>query len=124
MTSVWVWLAAGVAGLVWVRQRLVVVTVTGTSMAPTYQAGERLLVRRTGIASVTVGQVVVLDRRCAEEEPVTGHPPRAPVRDGARGPGARPHAAPRLRRGRAADHSVMLAPAGLPWKPRARRGLW
>ncbi|MEO6088189.1 MAG: S26 family signal peptidase [Umezawaea sp.] len=42
-------IAAGLAmaALVWLRGRYVVVTVRGESMTPTYQPGERLLVRRT-----------------------------------------------------------------------------
>ena len=36
------------------------------------------------------------------------HPPGAPLRDDARGPGARPHAPPRLRRARPADRSLAL----------------
>jgi signal peptidase I len=44
--------------LVTVRRRLLVVTVRGVSMQPTYQAGDRVLVRRTRRARS--GQVVVL----------------------------------------------------------------
>jgi signal peptidase I len=35
------------AACLWVRRRYAVVTVRGESMAPTYQPGERLLLRRT-----------------------------------------------------------------------------
>ncbi|HKO33042.1 MAG TPA: signal peptidase I [Candidatus Limnocylindria bacterium] len=62
MTALWGSLAtAGVVlGLWWVRCRLVVVTVTGTSMLPTLRNGDRVLVRRAPIESVRVGHVVVL----------------------------------------------------------------
>jgi signal peptidase I len=47
-----------VAALALVRRRLLVVTVRGVSMLPTYEAGDRVLFRRTG--RVRPGQVVVL----------------------------------------------------------------
>ncbi|MGY0233974.1 signal peptidase I [Longispora urticae] len=44
----------------WVlRGRLLVVTVYGPSMRPTYDQGDRLLVRRTGLGRVRRGDVVV-----------------------------------------------------------------
>lgn len=43
------------------RRHLVVVTVHGLSMVPTYQAGDRVLVRRK--LTPEVGQVVVVDRQ-------------------------------------------------------------
>jgi signal peptidase I len=42
------------------RRTLVVVTVNGESMEPTFRHGERVLVRRAGIDSVRPGQVVVV----------------------------------------------------------------
>jgi len=48
---------AVVATLCWLRGRYVVVTVRGESMTPTYQPGERLLVRRT--RKVRRGECVV-----------------------------------------------------------------
>ncbi|GGP02051.1 S26 family signal peptidase [Nonomuraea glycinis] len=49
------------------RRRIVVVTVSGTSMTPTLQPGEKLLVRRCGITALKIGDIVVLE------------PPRVPV---------------------------------------------
>ncbi|GAA2588828.1 S26 family signal peptidase [Dactylosporangium fulvum] len=42
------------------RQRWLLVTVEGVSMAPTYLPGDRLLVRRTTLAGVRRGAVVLL----------------------------------------------------------------
>lgn len=51
-----------VGGAAWmIRQRLVLVTVHGISMAPQYLSGDRLLVRRAGLATVRRGEVVVFD---------------------------------------------------------------
>lgn len=51
--------AAG-AWLVALRRRLIVVTVRGVSMEPTYHSGDRLLVRRSPLERVRAGQVVVV----------------------------------------------------------------
>jgi signal peptidase I len=60
----WVVLAvvvvAVVAWLVVQRRRLLVVTVHGVSMEPTYTSGDRLLVRRSRLDRVRTGQVVVV----------------------------------------------------------------
>lgn len=53
---------------VWVRRRYVVVTVEGTSMVPTLNDGDRVLVRRRRIDQVSRGDVVVLE------------PPQAPAK--------------------------------------------
>ncbi len=53
-------IVAAVAGIVLLRRRLIVVTVHGVSMEPTYVAGDRLLVRRSRLARVRTGQVVVV----------------------------------------------------------------
>jgi signal peptidase I len=50
--------AAGLAGLAWLRHRLLVVTVTGTSMQPAFQPGDRVLVRRAA-GRVRVGAVLI-----------------------------------------------------------------
>lgn len=60
--------ALGVAGALamlgavwlWVRRRLVVVTVEGPSMQPTLCDGDRVLVRRTPLTAVRTGQLVVV----------------------------------------------------------------
>lgn len=51
---------AAVAWLVTLRRRLIVVTVRGVSMEPTYTSGDRLLVRRARLDRVRTGQVVVV----------------------------------------------------------------
>lgn len=76
MTAVLLTAAVGlpaVALWLWVRRRLVVVTVEGSSMQPTLWPGDRVLVRRTTIASVRTGQLVVV-RRPAWTEPAGGPP--------------------------------------------------
>jgi signal peptidase I len=50
------------ACLAWVRSRLVVVVVEGSSMLPTLRPGDRVLVRRTSIGRIRAGQIVVLRR--------------------------------------------------------------
>jgi signal peptidase I len=61
---IWIALAAVFAVLAgWVvvlRRRLLVVTVLGVSMEPTYSSGDRLLVRRSRLKSVRTGQIVVV----------------------------------------------------------------
>ncbi len=54
--------AAAVAGMAAARRRFVVVRVAGTSMVPTYQPGDRVLIRRGGRAVPRRGQVVVFRR--------------------------------------------------------------
>src|SRR5690606_16441270 len=56
-------LLAGVAlaGLSWLRRRFLVVTVSGSSMEPTYHDGDRLLAVRRSAATLRTGQVVVAD---------------------------------------------------------------
>lgn len=44
----------------WLRQHRRIVTVTGDSMRPTLAAGDRLLVRRTSLPRVKVGDIAVL----------------------------------------------------------------
>jgi signal peptidase I len=53
---------------VWARQRLVTVAITGSSMAPTYAPGDRVLVRRRGHERLRRGDVVVVER----PDPLTG----------------------------------------------------
>ncbi|TMR93316.1 S26 family signal peptidase [Nonomuraea basaltis] len=51
---------AAVAGVLLARRRYVVVTVEGTSMVPTLNDGDRVLVRRRRIDQVSRGDVIVL----------------------------------------------------------------
>ncbi|MER7213459.1 S26 family signal peptidase [Streptosporangium sp. NPDC020072] len=60
LTSVSV-LAASAVLLARLRRRWVLVTVSGTSMTPTLQPGDRLLVRRCRITGLKVGDIVVLE---------------------------------------------------------------
>lgn len=53
--------AGALLALGWARKNLVVVTVSGTSMLPTLQDGDRVLVRRRPLAQVRQGDVVVLE---------------------------------------------------------------
>lgn len=53
-------LAVAAVGALLLRRLLLIVTVNGTSMAPTYQAGDRLLARRWNRHRVHAGDVVVL----------------------------------------------------------------
>jgi signal peptidase I len=59
------------------RRRFMVVTVTGVSMQPTLAPGDRLLVRRTPLRQVQVGQVTVLQRPGLDDEDATMTPCRA-----------------------------------------------
>lgn len=52
--------AVGAAALLWLRRRLLVVTVRGVSMEPTLHAGDRLLVRRVRLPAVGRGSIVVV----------------------------------------------------------------
>lgn len=45
---------------IWLRRRFVAVTVSGSSMTPTFQSGDRILVRRVALSEIRGGQVVVL----------------------------------------------------------------
>ena len=58
----WLLLAGvAVAALGWLRHRFLVVTVSGSSMEPTYHDGDRLLAVRRSAATLRTGQVVVAD---------------------------------------------------------------
>lgn len=54
-------LLAAAAAVLWLRRTLVAVEVHGTSMAPTFHQGDRVLVRRRGLARLRVGDVVVFE---------------------------------------------------------------
>ncbi|MET8758831.1 S26 family signal peptidase [Lentzea sp. NPDC004782] len=54
------------------RRRLLVVTVHGVSMEPTYRSGDRLLVRRARLDRVRAGQVVVVRVDAAPGDPTGG----------------------------------------------------
>ncbi|TDD42346.1 hypothetical protein E1286_30945 [Nonomuraea terrae] len=67
---------SGVAVLVAVlRHKFVLATVAGFSMAPTLHPGDRLLVRRTSLSRLRVGDIVVVvpDARMAGPRPHTGY---------------------------------------------------
>jgi len=53
--------AVAALAAVWARRRLVMVTVHGSSMEPTLLPGDRVLVRRRGLARVRRGDIVVLE---------------------------------------------------------------
>jgi signal peptidase I len=78
-------LTAGVLGLglalLWARRRFVVVTVEGTSMAPTLAHGDRVLVRRRPAGDVRRGDVVVLE---PPADPPGGYAPGPAGPDGRR----------------------------------------
>lgn len=72
---IWVALAlvSAVAGwLLVLRSRLLVVTVHGVSMEPTYHSGDRLLVRRARLDRVRAGQVVVVQVEASSPDDPTG----------------------------------------------------
>jgi signal peptidase I len=60
-------LLAAVVAVGWLRWRLRIVTVIGDSMRPTLAPGDRLLVRRTPLARVQTGDIVVLARPDQDE---------------------------------------------------------
>ena len=56
-------LAPAAVVVIALRRRFVVVQVRGQSMLPTFQPGDRVMVRRVGPRSVQRGQVVVFERQ-------------------------------------------------------------
>ncbi|WP_051468032.1 S26 family signal peptidase [Actinomadura oligospora] len=77
--------ALGAGTTLWAWRHLVVVTVEGHSMAPTFQDGDRVLVRRRGLADVRVGDIVVLEPPNTPDfltapPPVAGGTAQAPAR--------------------------------------------
>ncbi|SCF01484.1 signal peptidase I [Micromonospora chokoriensis] len=66
--------SAAVAVLVAMRRRFLLATVEGHSMVPTLEPGDRLLVRRTSLTSLNVGDIVVVapDARMAGPRPRAG----------------------------------------------------
>jgi hypothetical protein len=55
-------LTTGAAAVCWARHRYLVVTVRGFAMAPTFVPGDRVVVRRCGMAAMRTGRVVVVAR--------------------------------------------------------------
>src|SRR5687767_16006642 len=58
LAAVFVALAVLAGWVVVLRRRLLVVTVIGVSMEPTYSSGDRLLVRRSRLKGIRTGQIV------------------------------------------------------------------
>lgn len=71
--------ALGAGAALWARRRLVVVTVEGRSMEPTFEDGDRVLVRRRSLADVRNGDVVVLEP--PETSDYLSAPPKPPRAD-------------------------------------------
>ena len=69
VTALLVSALAAAAWLTWARRRLVVVVVEGSSMLPTFRPGDRVLVRRTSLARIRSGQVLVLRRPKTPRDP-------------------------------------------------------
>lgn len=63
--------AALIAAAWWIRRRYVLVTIEGNSMLPSFEPGDRVLVRRVGTETLRRGQVVVaaLPAEGAQAEP-------------------------------------------------------
>lgn len=61
-----------VTGIVLVRRAIAVVAVTGQSMEPALTAGDRVIVRRTGLQAVRAGQIVVVEAPGAWTGPPAG----------------------------------------------------
>jgi signal peptidase I len=61
------------AAIGWLRWRLRIVTVIGDSMLPTLAPGDRLLVRRTPLARVRGGDLVVLAYPDSRGSPIDRH---------------------------------------------------
>lgn len=53
-------LSAAAVTAVWLRRRFVAVTIQGYSMAPTFQPGDRVLVRRAALPEIHRGHVIVV----------------------------------------------------------------
>lgn len=66
------------------RRRLLVITVRGTSMLPTFTDGDRLLVRRNGTRAVHQHALIVL---AYDGQPLTGRAQEIMVKRVAAGPG-------------------------------------
>jgi signal peptidase I len=73
-------LLACVAGAWVLRRRVAVVTVSGDSMRPTFQSGDRVLVRRAGPGQLSTGMVVVIEKPAGAGHWLTPLP-RWPGRD-------------------------------------------
>jgi signal peptidase I len=67
----WCVTASALAGLLWLRRSLLVVSVTGPSMLPAFRPGDRVLVRRQRPGRLRPGTVIVFEE---PSDPAGGGP--------------------------------------------------
>lgn len=67
-TVVGAFLVLGALVVFWLRRRYVYARVTSESMTPTLQVGDRVLVQRTGVRRLRVGDVIVISRPTTDRD--------------------------------------------------------